>query len=75
MNPFIVFAMLFFAVSCRHASKPSDALAAANMEALEQTVDMENGTVERDAVLKFRQAVVDLGTVPLGASREAAVEV
>ena len=66
--------MLFFAVSCRHAPKPSDALAAANIEALEQTVDMENGTVERDEVLKFRQAVVDLGTISLGESREATAE-
>lgn len=66
--------MLILAVSCRSARKPSDALAAANMAALETTVDMENREVETDGVLAFHRAVVDLGAIPLGESREVRVE-
>ena len=64
------FLTLISAVSCRTAPKPSDTLAAANMAALEQSVDMENNTVETDEVLKFARTVLDLGEIPLGESRE-----
>ena len=63
------FLTLISAVSCRTAPKPSDTLTAANMAALEQSVDMENNTVETDEVLKFARAVLDLGEIPLGESR------
>ena len=68
------FLTLISAVSCRTAPKPSDTLAAANMAALEQSVDMENNTVETDEVLKFARAVLDLGEIPLGESRELTLE-
>lgn len=67
-------AIVIFIVSCGTAPKPSDTLAAANMAALEQTVDMENNTVETDDVLKFGQSVVDLGEIPVGESRELSLE-
>ncbi|WP_337657579.1 DUF1573 domain-containing protein [Alistipes sp.] len=44
------------------------------MAALEQSVDMENNTVETDEVLKFARAVLDLGEIPLGESRELTLE-
>lgn len=68
------FLTLISTVSCRTAPKPSDTLAAANMAALEQSVDMENNTVETDEVLKFARAVLDLGEIPLGESRELTLE-
>ena len=68
------FLTLISAVSCRTAPKPSDTLTAANMAALEQSVDMENNTVETDEVLKFARAVLDLGEIPLGESRELTLE-
>lgn len=74
MKVLCALATLLFIVSCRTAPKPSDALAAANMAALEQTVDMENNTVETDEVLKFARAVLDLGEIPLGESRELTLE-
>lgn len=57
-------------VACRGARKQPDALAAANMSALEQTVDMENKEVETDDVLQFEQAVLDLGEIRIGDTRE-----
>lgn len=74
MKHFCIFAPLLFIVSCGTAPKPSDTLAAANMAALEQTVDMENNMVETDDVLKFGQSVVDLGEIPIGESRELSLE-
>lgn len=71
---FLFILILIFAVSCRTTPKPSDALAAANMAALEQTVDMENNEVETDDVLKFGQAVVDLGEIPIGETRKLSLE-
>lgn len=66
--------LLFSSSPAGTAPKPSDTLAAANMAALEQTVDMENNTVETDDVLKFGQSVVDLGEIPVGESRELSLE-
>ena len=74
MKVLYAFATLLFIVSCGTAPKPSDALASANMAALEQTVDMENNTVETDEVLKFARTVLDLGEIPLGESRELTLE-
>ena len=68
------FLTLISTVSCGTAPKPSDALAAANMAALEQTVDMENSEVETDDVLKFGQAIIDLGEIPIGETRKLSLE-
>lgn len=66
--------ILLFAVSCQTTPKSSETLAAANQAALEQTVDMENQEIEKDGVLQFSQAVLDLGEIPLDESRETIIE-
>lgn len=62
-------AVLLLPGACRNARLQPDALAVANMAALEQTVDMDNGKVDTDDVLRFERAVLEMGEVPLGETR------
>lgn len=71
---FFACAVCMFIGACRSARKQPGALAAANMAALEQTVDMENKEVDSDDVLQFEQEVLDLGEIRLGDTRELALK-
>ena len=66
--------LLLVGISCRNASKLSDKFMSANLAALETTVDMENHAIDSDGILKYRQSVIDLGTVGFGEIREVTVE-
>lgn len=56
-------------IGCCGWSKSSDGLAAANLAALEQTVDIESPTVETDDALRFERTTLSLGEVRLGETR------
>lgn len=58
------------------ACRSGRTLVDANRAALEQVADLENDRTDAaDGVLAFAPSVSDLGEVPLGARREATVEV
>lgn len=65
--------VLLVCISCRTPQRPDVALAAANLEALEESVDMESRTVETDNALRFGATHVRLGEIRLGETRTATV--